>query len=62
MLIYFLIATLIVLADIATKAVVLAHLSLEQSIEVTSFFNIVYVLNKGVSFSMLSKWSSKLQE
>ena len=54
MLIYFAIATLIVLTDLATKAVVISHLSLGQAIEVTSFFNIVYVLNKGVSFSMFS--------
>ena len=54
MLIYFIIATLIVLADFTTKAIVLSHLSLGQSIEVSSFFNLVYVLNKGVSFSMLS--------
>ena len=54
MLVYFIIATLIVLVDYATKAVVLSQLSLGQSIEVASFFNLVYVLNKGVSFSMLS--------
>lgn len=54
MLVYFIISTLIVLADFATKAAVLSHLSLGQSIEVTSFFNLVHVLNKGVSFSMLS--------
>lgn len=54
MLIYFLIALLIILADLGTKALIVANLSLGNSIEATSFFNIVYVLNKGVSFSMLS--------
>ena len=54
MLIYFVIAILVTQIDLLTKAVVSAHLTLGQSIEVTSFFNLVYVLNKGVSFSMLS--------
>ena len=52
--IYLFIASLIILADIGTKALILNYLSLGHSIEVTSFFNIVHVLNKGISFSMLS--------
>ena len=52
--IYFLIAIFVALIDLTTKAVVLSHLTPAQIIEIAPFFNIVYVLNKGISFSMLS--------
>ena len=52
--IYFLIATFVALTDVTTKALVLNHLTPAQIIEVTPFFNLVYVLNRGISFSMFS--------
>ena len=50
----FFITTLIVLADFSSKAAILNNLILGETIEIAPFFNIVYVLNKGISFSMLS--------
>src|SRR3954465_8396781 len=60
---WFLLAAAVVLADQATKAVVLAHLVLGERVEVTSFFNMVLVYNKGAAFSLLSNapgWQTPL--
>ena len=40
--------------DIITKFAVIMHLKPGQVIEMTSFFNMVFVLNKGIGFSLLS--------
>ena len=52
--IYFLIAALVVLADLGTKAIILNTLTFGSAIEVMPFFNLVLVMNKGISFSMFS--------
>ncbi|MBW8906833.1 MAG: lipoprotein signal peptidase [Betaproteobacteria bacterium] len=60
---WFVLAAAVVLADQATKAVVLAHLVLGERVEVTSFFNMVLVYNKGAAFSLLSNapgWQTPL--
>ena len=44
----------IIVADFATKAWVLAAFHLHESIPVTSFFNLVLVMNPGASFSFLA--------
>ncbi|MBP5534521.1 MAG: signal peptidase II [Alphaproteobacteria bacterium] len=54
MIVYFLIVLLAVLLDFASKAVILNTLSKGLAIEVTSFFNLVLAMNKGISFSMFS--------
>ena len=51
---WFALAGVIVLADQATKALVLARFSLHEWLEITSFFNMVLVYNKGAAFSFLS--------
>ena len=47
-------AALIVLADQATKLLVLAHFAHGESMPVTPFFNLVLVYNKGAAFSFLA--------
>jgi signal peptidase II len=44
----------IIVADFATKAWVLAAFHLHESVAVTSFFNLVLVMNPGASFSFLA--------
>jgi signal peptidase II len=44
----------VVLADQVTKALVLARFSLGERVELTGFFNMVLVYNKGAAFSFLS--------
>jgi signal peptidase II len=48
-------AALVVLADQATKALVLARFTLGERLELTPFFNLVLVYNKGAAFSFLSE-------
>ena len=47
-------AVLIVLADQATKLLILARFAHGESLPVTSFFNLVLVFNKGAAFSFLA--------
>ncbi len=47
-------ASLIVLADFLTKAWVLASLHHGERLEVTGFFNLVLVMNRGAAFSFLA--------
>jgi len=47
-------AAAVVLADQVTKALVLGRFALGERLEVTSFFNMVLVYNKGAAFSFLS--------
>jgi signal peptidase II len=51
---WFVLAALVVLADQATKAIVLSRFVLGERVEVTGFFNMVLVYNKGAAFSFLS--------
>jgi signal peptidase II len=51
---WFGLAALVLVADLATKAVVLAHFAPGQGKVVTPFFNLVLVLNKGAAFSFLA--------
>ena len=51
---WFVLAVAVVLADQATKALVLSRFALGERLEVTSFFNMVLVYNKGAAFSFLS--------
>ncbi|MEW6513962.1 MAG: signal peptidase II [Pseudomonadota bacterium] len=44
----------IIIADFATKAWVLSAFHLHESVAVTSFFNLVLVMNPGASFSFLA--------
>jgi signal peptidase II len=54
---WFALAAAIVLADQVTKFVVLAWLAPGERREVTEFFNLVLVFNKGAAFSFLSQAS-----
>jgi len=54
MYIYFLLSLFIVLLDWATKLIIHHALQLGDVIAVLPFFNIVYVRNYGISFSMFS--------
>jgi signal peptidase II len=47
-------AAAIVVADFLTKAWVLSAFHLHESVAVTSFFNLVLVMNPGASFSFLA--------
>jgi len=47
-------AALVVVLDRITKYIVRDTFTLHQSIEVTPFFNLVYVYNRGAAFSFLS--------
>src|SRR5438105_15910825 len=51
---WFALAAAVVLADQVTKAIVLARFSLGERVELTGFFNMVLVYNKGAAFSFLS--------
>ena len=51
---WFALAALIVLADQATKALVLARFAVGERLELAPFFNLVLVFNKGAAFSFLS--------
>src|SRR5258706_15542492 len=51
---WFALALGVVLADQITKALVLARFSLGERWELTGFFNMVLVYNKGAAFSFLS--------
>ena len=51
---WFALALAVVAADQLTKAIVLAHFFLGERVEVTGFFNMVLVYNKGAAFSLLS--------
>lgn len=51
---WFAVAAVVVVADQITKAIVLARFALGERVEVTGFFNMVLVYNKGAAFSFLS--------
>ena len=51
---WFALAAAVVLADQATKAIVLSRFIVGERHEVTGFFNMVLVYNKGAAFSFLS--------
>ena len=51
---WFILAALVILADFATKAWVLAAFRPYESVEVTRFFNLVLVFNTGAAFSFLA--------
>ena len=51
---WFALALGVVIADQITKAIVLARFVLGERVEVTGFFNMVLVYNKGAAFSFLS--------
>jgi signal peptidase II len=60
---WFALAAAVVLADQATKAVVLSRFALGERVEITGFFNMVLVYNKGAAFSFLSEaagWQTPL--
>ena len=52
---WFALAALLVLADQATKALVLSRFALGERLEVTPFFNLLFVYNPGAAFSFLSE-------
>ena len=54
MYIYFLIAFAVAFTDLLTKFFVQTYLDLGEIVPVFPFFNIVYVLNNGISFSMFT--------
>jgi signal peptidase II len=51
---WFVLAALVVLADQATKALVLARFAPGEQVALAPFFNLVLVYNKGAAFSFLS--------
>jgi len=51
---WFVLAVAVVLADQATKAIVLSRFHPGEGVVVTSYFNLVLVYNKGAAFSFLS--------
>ncbi|TMH30965.1 MAG: signal peptidase II [Betaproteobacteria bacterium] len=51
---WFALAAAIVAADQVTKAIVLGRFALGERLEITGFFNMVLVYNKGAAFSFLS--------
>ena len=51
---WFALAAAVVAADQATKAMVLGRFSYGERLELTGFFNLVLVYNKGAAFSFLS--------
>jgi len=60
---WFALAALVVLADQLVKAVVLRHFAPGESRELTGFFNMVLVFNKGAAFSFLAQapgWQAPL--
>ncbi len=52
---WFAIAAVVVVADQATKALVLARFALGERLELTPFLNLVFVYNPGAAFSFLSE-------
>ena len=48
-----LIALLLIVLDQYSKNIILQNIQPENPLQVTSFFNIVFVLNKGISFGIL---------
>ena len=52
---WFALAAAVVLADQATKAVVLSRFALGERLELAPFFNLVFVYNPGAAFSFLSE-------
>jgi signal peptidase II len=60
---WFVLAAAVVLADQLTKAVVRGRFALGERLEITGFFNMVLVYNKGAAFSFLSEapgWQTPL--
>jgi signal peptidase II len=60
---WFVLAAAVVLADQLSKALVLGRFALGERLEVTGFFNMVLVYNKGAAFSFLSEaggWQTPL--
>jgi len=51
---WLLLSGVVVVLDRMTKLAVMRTLSLHESIELTPFFNMVYVYNRGAAFSFLS--------
>ncbi len=51
---WFVLAAAVMLADQATKALVLARFAIGERLELAPFFNLVLVYNKGAAFSFLS--------
>jgi signal peptidase II len=51
---WFALAAVVVLADQATKTLVLGRFAPGERLEITGFFNMVLVYNKGAAFSFLS--------
>ena len=52
---WFALALAVVLADQATKALVLSRFAPGERLEVTPFFNVLFVYNAGAAFSFLSE-------
>jgi signal peptidase II len=52
---WFVLAALVVVADQATKALLLARFSLGERLELAPFFNLLFVFNPGAAFSFLSE-------
>jgi signal peptidase II len=52
---WFALAVLVVAVDQATKALVLSHFALGERVEITPFFNLLFVYNPGAAFSFLSE-------
>ena len=52
---WFALAAVVVAADQATKALVLAHFALGERLEIAPFLNLVFVYNPGAAFSFLSE-------
>ena len=60
---WFAVAAAVVAADQVTKALVLARFAYGERLEITSFFNMVLVYNKGAAFSFLAQaegWQTPL--
>lgn len=51
---WFMLAAAVVLADQASKRLVASTLPLGDGVAITSFFNVVHVLNPGAAFSLLA--------
>jgi signal peptidase II len=52
---WFALALVVVVVDQATKALVLSRFALGERLEVTPFFNLLFVYNPGAAFSFLSE-------
>ena len=57
--IFFLMAVFVFFADISTKSVIERKIPVGGEIEITSFFNIVHVRNRGTIFGLFSDIESK---